>query len=480
MKSLTHREKLRIKPPNAEFRFLSSRAERSEVERSGNAALIYCRSQIPPLRPERHWDSGRNDRAKGGRMTATTAVGMRKSYEGTPDLSRLVFLACLCVLLLMPASASVRAAEKWHAFAVSPGTDDQERPDIHNDIIVWQQFVAEYGDYDVYVADLNSPGDALFLVIGDANDQMNPAVYENTVVWQDLVTWGGSGDWDVRMADVSDRAEAQVFIVSDIVNNDEQNPAIDGNIVVWQDGAEGDFNIYGADITDPANPAEFLIAAFDFDQQRPAVHRTTVVWQDNYFGDADILAGDIWQRNKPTDFGVSLVEKDQQSPAISGTHVVWQDNFFGDFDIYAADISVPEAAVQFPIAARESTQMNPDIDGNIVVWQSWGLLTEDDRDGNWDIFGYNLTTRREFQITADPHDQAHPAISGNIVVWQDNRDGNWQIYAVLLDGPEVAQCVSRPAGDINGDCTIDFADYTLMASNWLECGLEPQEACPSR
>jgi hypothetical protein len=24
------------------------------------------------------------------------------------------------------------------------------------------------------------------------------------------------------------------------------------------------------------------------------------------------------------------------------------------------------------------------------------------------------------------------------VVWQDNRDGNWDIYAAILDGPEVA------------------------------------------
>ena len=388
------------------------------------------------------------------------------------EILRFLFLAGLLALLI-PASESIWAADadRWAAFAVSPSTDDQELPDVHNDIIVWQQFVAEFGDYDVYVADLNNPGDALFLVIGDANDQMNPAVYENTVVWQDYVVSGGLGDWDVRMADISDRAKPQVFVVSDIVNSDEQYPAIHGNIVVWQDGTEGDFNVYGADVTDPANRLEFSIAAFEHDQQNPAVYRTTVVWQDSYFGDPDILAGDIWQRNKPTDFGVSLIEKDQQNPAISGTRVVWQDNFFGDFDIYAADISDPAGALEFPIAARDAEQINPDIDGNIVVWQ-------DDRNGNWDILGYNLTTHREFQITADRHDQIQPAISGNIVVWQDNRDGNWQIYAVLLEGPEVAQCLSKPAGDVNGDCKIDFADYTLMASNWLECGLDPQDACP--
>jgi len=392
-------------------------------------------------------------------------------------------LTYLSLLLMMMAPGSAEARSRWQGFAVSPTTDNQEQPDIHNGIIVWHQLIAQYGDYDICVADLNNPGDPLFLVIGDANDQMNPAVYDSTVVWQDFVVWGGPGDWDIRVADFSDRADPRAYIVTDIAANDEQNPAIHGNIVVWQDGAEGDFGIFGADITDLANPAEFPIANFERDQQRPAIYRTMVVWQDTYFGDWDILGSDIWQRNKPTDFGVALLEKDQQEPAVSGNIVVWQDSYYGDWDIYAAGIWDPENPVEFPIAARESSQMNPDIDGHIVVWQ-------DDRNGNWDIFGYNLTTRREFQITDDRHDQTNPAISGNIIVWQDNRPrvllsqdssgGNWQIYAVLLDGPEAAQCTSRPDGDLNGDCTADFTDYALMAASWLECGLEPQEACPPR
>ncbi len=114
--------------------------------------------------------------------------------------------------------------------------------------------------------------------------------------------------------------------------------------------------------------------------------------------------------------------------------------------------------------------MNPDIEGNIVVWQ-------DNRNNNWDIFGYNLTTQKEFQITDESHDQTNPAISGNVVVWQDNRNGNSEIYAVVLDGPEVAWCTSRIAGDANGDCKIDFEDFAIMASHWLECYLEPAEAC---
>ncbi|MBA7482681.1 hypothetical protein ES707_18175 [subsurface metagenome] len=114
--------------------------------------------------------------------------------------------------------------------------------------------------------------------------------------------------------------------------------------------------------------------------------------------------------------------------------------------------------------------MNPDIDGNIIVWQDY-------RNDNWDIYGYNLTTRQEFQITNNPDDQENPAISGNVVVWQDNRNEYWNIYAVILSGSEVAQCKSWIPGDIDGDCKVNFIDFTVMAGYWLECNLEPEEAC---
>ena len=381
-------------------------------------------------------------------------------------------------LFLAGLLVSVGQAGNWTEFPVYPTTDEQQAPDIWGNIVVWQQLVKEYGDYDIYIANINSPHEPAVFVIGDANDQSNPAVYEDVVVWQDHVVWEGIADWDICAADINDLDEPQIFIVSDIADNNECNPAIHGNTVVWEDGQTGDLNIYGADITDLNNPAEFQIAAFEHDQMSPAIYRTTVVWQDSFFGDWDIYAADIWQRNKPVEAAVSYSENDQQNPVIWNNVVVWQDNFSGNWDIYAADISDfetlrqtdPNNVVEFAVATNEFSQTNPDIDGNIIVWQ-------DNRNNNWDIFGYNLTTRKEFQITNDSHDQTSPAISGSVVVWQDSRNGNSQIYAVVLDGPEVAWCTSGMASDVNGDCKIDFEDFAVMASQWLDCNLEPARAC---
>lgn len=60
--------------------------------------------------------------------------------------------------------------------------------------------------------------------------------------------------------------------------------------------------------------------------------------------------------------------------------------------------------------------MSPDISGDLVVWQ-------DDRNGNQDIFLYNLATHEETRITDDAADQTRPAIHGNRIVWMDYRNG---------------------------------------------------------
>lgn len=38
-------------------------------------------------------------------------------------------------------------------------------------------------------------------------------------------------------------------------------------------------------------------------------------------------------------------------------------------------------------------------------------------------------------------------------------------------------CVNPPNNDLNGDCKVDFQDFAILASQWLDCGLEPASAC---
>jgi beta propeller repeat protein len=72
------------------------------------------------------------------------------------------------------------------------------------------------------------------------------------------------------------------------------------------------------------------------------------------------------------------------------------------------------------ITTNPSNSLNPDIYGNTIVWQ-------DDRNGNWDIYIYNLSTRQELHTT-NTANQVSPAIYGNRVVWEDERNGGHDIY----------------------------------------------------
>lgn len=38
-------------------------------------------------------------------------------------------------------------------------------------------------------------------------------------------------------------------------------------------------------------------------------------------------------------------------------------------------------------------------------------------------------------------------------------------------------CISKPPGDLNADCRVDFNDFALLADNWLSCNLRPQSEC---
>ena len=40
-----------------------------------------------------------------------------------------------------------------------------------------------------------------------------------------------------------------------------------------------------------------------------------------------------------------------------------------------------------------------------------------------------------------------------------------------------AICIRQPTMDFNGDCKVDFKDLAIFLESWLECNLDPPEAC---
>lgn len=375
------------------------------------------------------------------------------------------------ILCLLPVFISSAVAE----FAVDPSADPQAMPDIDGSVVVWAEYVSTYGgDYDILGIDLESSDGFMYIANLD-NDQTNPRISGPRVTWQNDF-YGDGSDYDIQMSDITNPFGILQYPVAATDGISERNAAIDGTTVVWQadSGLAADYNILGADVSDPNFPFYYPVDTVENDQTNPAVYRNRVVYQDDTGTHWDIWSADVWLK---TNLSYDPVVKDtaaaldQTMPAVWGDYVVFeQPAGAGDTDIYAADISDPANPILMVVCDNPANQINPDISRHIVVWQ-------DNRNDDWDIYGYNLITQKEFHITDNPADQTDPAISGDTVVWVDTRDPIDTIWAAYLDPVDIADCPIPLAGDTNGDCTVNLIDFANFADNWLACNLEPAEAC---
>jgi len=360
-------------------------------------------------------------------------------------------------------------------FAVDPSNDDQIMPDIDGSVVVWAEYISEYGDYDSLGIDLESSAGYIYIV-GLENDQTDPQISGTRVTWQNDF-YGDGSDHDIELSDISNPDGILRYPVAATEGVSETDAAIHGTTIVWQadTGQTSDWNILGADTADPNVPFYYSVDTIGNDQTNPAVYRNRVIYQDDTGAHWDIWSADIWLKDNPIYDAVVTDETsgalDQTEPAVWGDTVVFEQSAGGsNMDIFAADLSDPADPVLMVVCDDSANQTAPNIWGHIVIWQ-------DDRNGDWDIYGYNLVTKKEFRITDNEYDQTDPAISGDTVVWVDLRDTIPTIWAAYMDPVDIADCPSPPAGDTNGDCKVNLTDLSNFAENWLACDLDPAEAC---
>ncbi len=127
-----------------------------------------------------------------------------------------------------------------------------------------------------------------------------------------------------------------------------------------------------------------------------------------------------------TETQITTNESDQWSPDIYGNRIVWQDWRNGNYDIYMYDLSTKK---ETQITNNTWDQYSPSIYGDRIVWVDY-------RNGNGDIYMYNVSTSKETRITSNVSEQYSPKIYGNRIVWVDYRDvneGNWNTNIYMYD-----------------------------------------------
>ena len=314
-------------------------------------------------------------------------------------------------------------------------------------------FVLEESD-DIYTYNLSD--ESGFTVSVEGHFQRKPAISGQFVVWCDYRNFGSTGT-DIYGADISNPNEPNEFDICTAIEG-QMDPAIDGNIVVWDDYRTGSrHDIYGYDLS---TETEFPICTKISGQQQPAVSGNIVVWRDDRGDDYDIYGADITNQGEPNEFVICDANGDQKQPVISGDIVVWEDNRDPNLAIYGYDLSTD---TEFFIVGGEVASY--DVSGNIVVWQ-------DERSGECDIYGADITNPNEpneFVVSTADGEQIQPVVSDGTIAWRDYRDLENDLYWLRLCGYLV--------GNLNGDCTVDINDFFTLASQWLDCNIDPAEFC---
>jgi hypothetical protein len=414
------------------------------------------------------------------------------------------------------------------------GTPQGSNFEVNNDTVIADQFspviaVDDSGDFvlswydgrngnsDIIAQCYNSSGTPQgvnFQVNIDAGTapQAYPAIAVShtgnfIITWEDYL----NGNWDIyaQRYNSSGTPLSSIFKVNTDPGTAAQyvpSIAIDGSgdfVITWQDYRNSNWDIYaqrynssgtpqGSNFkvnNDPGTSGQFVPVI-----ARDSSGNFVISWEDYRNGNLDIYAQFYHYSGTPQgsnfkvndDTGTAV----QQYPAIaqdgSGDFVItWMDQRNSYFDIYAQrynSLSTPQGAnfkvnddagvawQEYPAAAMDNS-------GNFVItWQDW-------RNDNPDIFAQRYkSSGNPFGVNylvTDPlyssYDQEKVAVgvkdSSIYFTWEDNRNGDWDIYAKVVDWAWPSTC-----GDANGDGKVTVSDVVYLINYLFKGG--PAPLCP--
>jgi hypothetical protein len=239
-----------------------------------------------------------------------------------------------------------------------------------------------------------------------------------------------------------------------------------GTIIAWRDSRNGSRDIYAqrvdvsGDVLWTVDGVALCLAAgsqYDLRLVSDGSGGAIVVWRDNRNGfDPEIYAQRVNASGNVqwTSDGVAVCSVGDafNCPRIApdgagGAIVSWESNRFGDYDIFAQRVDA-SGAMQWTVdgiavCSAKQNQMSKKIvsdgaGGAIMVWT-------DRRDGNDDIYAQRVNASGTVQwavdgvaLCTDPVDQWSIYIvsdgeGGAIVTWDDQRSGDYDIYAQRVD-----------------------------------------------
>jgi beta propeller repeat protein len=283
------------------------------------------------------------------------------------------------------------------------------------------------------------------VVLADFNrGPQNPHARGRWAAWQDQ----SDGNWEIYAQDVTASNRPITKVTSTSLT--QQNPRTDGRYVVWQaQQPNGNWDVYYDDLTGTNGP-QAVTSTPKLDEINPSMDWPWVVFQERATG-SNSAPWQLYAYNLATSqkFAVSTSTRDQLDPDVQAGRVVWQDlRNPGQGEIYFFDL---ENSLLRPITTTGSGQFNPVIFDHWIVWS-------DNRNGELDLYGFDLLRNREVQITATPENESQPYLNGPWLVCLDDALGPQTGNARLIHLPDL---LAVPVTD-----TATFKTSPALADGW--------------
>jgi beta propeller repeat protein len=282
--------------------------------------------------------------------------------------------------------------------------------DIYANKLAWSD--NESGKYKIYEYDFTNSQTKIIANNMSSQFQYRPAVSQDKIVWSD----GRNSEVNIYRYDINTGLETQVGFDKPALSG-QWLPDVDGNYIVWVE------DIAGQNFSSQYVPAHSEVYLYDINtglsgQLSPNLSGPTMpkVYGNNViFTDFNPSSGksDLYYHNINAQPGLSGQSiplftnlSGYASPDLYGTNVVWDLNsgvYFYDLNLSGQS----KRLADYPYS-RES-QSN--------IYENYVVYT-DTRMYNEDIFLYDLTTDRNYQVTTNLSNQFNPVIYDNKIVWQ--------------------------------------------------------------
>jgi hypothetical protein len=162
-------------------------------------------------------------------------------------------------------------------------------------------------------------------------------------------------------------------------------------------------------------------------------------------------------------------------PSSNGANIIWDcPNYTAVGGVYDRLLTSVRTADDYKGRWHQYVFTKNAVTGEMHMYQD-GALFASAADRFEDTFGSNIT---DFEIGHLPSDAGfyYSGLLKEIRVYNYALDAEG-VAELYYDETGEPTCVYPPVMDGTGDCVVNLADFSLLASEWLECGLIPSLAC---